>query len=124
MLNDEDTPGFTSIITSCPGWSSWVWPVATVTVFLETVPVTTLKLVFRLCWTPVPIPRKAKVVEVVVVPTPTNVPVVPNPTLTVESPIKLLDTFAINNCVPLARVVPTPTFVSSWTTIPEPIPEE
>ena len=45
---------------------------------------------------------------------------VPRPTLTVDSPIKLFATLATNNWVPSAIVVPTPTLVSSWTIIPFP----
>ena len=51
---------------------------------------------------------------------PTNVPVVPRPTLTVAIPIRSSDSFATNSSTPSARVVPTPTFVSSSTIIPEP----
>ena len=52
---------------------------------------------------------------------PTNVPVVPSPTLTVAIPTKSSLIFATNRFVPSARVVPTPTLVSSCTIIPEPL---
>ena len=47
-------------------------------------------------------------------------PVVPSPTLIVAIPIKSSDIFATNKVCPLDKVVPTPTFVSSWTIIPFP----
>ena len=56
---------------------------------------------------------------------PTNVPVVPSPTLIVAIPIKSSDIFATNKVWPSDKVVPTPTFVSSWTMIPfPPVPGE
>ena len=52
---------------------------------------------------------------------PTNVPVVPRPTLTVAIPIKSSLIFATNKLDPSARVLPTPTLVSSCIIIPEPL---
>ena len=59
---------------------------------------------------PVPTFVKNNVVEFLQVSAiPTNVPVVPSPTLTVDNPIKLLSILATNNFSPSAKVVPIPT---------------
>ena len=49
-----------------------------------------------------------KVVTVSIPTTPSNIPVLPRPTLAVANPIKLLATFATNRLVPSAIVVPIP----------------
>ena len=73
----------------------------------------------KLWVSPAPTDLKNNVEESVLAP-PTNVPVVPSPTLMVAIPIRSSDIFATNKVWPSDKVVPTPTFVSSWTMIPDP----
>ena len=52
--------------------------------------------------------------------TPTKVPVVPKPTLTVAIPMRSSFIFAIKNCSPFVNVVPIPALLSSSTYSPVP----
>ena len=74
----------------------------------------------KLCVSPVPTLLKNSVVDIVLA-RPTKVPVDPRPTLIVAIPIRSSLILATNSDCPSARVVPTPTFVSSCTIIPLPL---
>ena len=116
--------GLTSMNTTCLPCIPWVAARETVTSLREISPVITEWFVLRLWYTPVPIPLKNRVLEsLTVLAIPTNTPVVPSPTLTVDRPIKSSLIFATNNCCWSVRVVPAPAPVSK-DIIPSPFPGE
>ena len=118
--------GLTLIEILCGELNPWVDAVDTVTKFLLTSPVSTLWLVLKLWVVPDPtLLKKSVVADLWVLAIPTNVPVVPKPTLTVAIPIKLSSILATNTFWPSVKVIPTPTFVESSTIIPlPPVPGE
>ena len=85
--------GVDTILIVSPVSNPWVDAVETVTIFLEISPTIDSFNVVKLWWSPVPKFSKKSSPTEVVVPRPTK-PVLPNPILTVETPIKLLEIFA------------------------------
>ena len=112
--------GFTFNVILWGSLNPCVAAVATVTKFLSTLPVRTVWFVVKLWVSPVPTLLKNSVVDIVFA-RPTKVPVDPRPTLIVAIPIRSSLILATNSDWPSARVVPTPTFVSSCTMIPLPL---
>ena len=77
----------------------------------------------KLWYNPVPSPTKYNVLHALcVVAVPTNTPVDPTPTLTVEIPIKSFEILATNKLCPSVSVVAVPIVASSFTTRPSPLP--
>lgn len=99
ILKVVEIAGFTSTYTVSPLNNPCVPAVETVTKFFSTFPVIVVGYdILKLWYVPVPNPTKYNnpwclVVDAI----PTKVPVVPNPTLTVDNPILLSSSFAINN---------------------------